>query len=142
MALAPAVFDAAPAPVTYHVALALADFCAAPARVIEYVTPAPVTEYIAPPSAATRCIPSLDTTGFVNPRFSIPAVEASASQVVGSFPSVDESVSPLYNQVHQEQIAAEQESVERVQQHTVEQIVHVPVPQIQEQIVESVHVIP
>ena len=38
----------------------------------------------------------------VNPQFSIPAVEASASQVVGSFPSVDESASPVYNQVHQE----------------------------------------
>ena len=58
----------------------------------------------------------------MNPQFSIPAVEACASRVVGSFPSVDESASPVYNQVHQEQIAAEQESVECVQQHTVEQI--------------------
>ena len=49
----------------------------------------------------------------------------------------------MYNEVHQEQmIAAEQESVECVRQHTVEQIVHVPVPQIQEQIVGSVQVIP
>ena len=39
--------------------------------------------------------------------------------------------------VRQEQIAAEQERVERVQQRTVEQIVHVPVPQIQEQSAEG-----
>ena len=32
-------------------------------------------------------------------------------------------------------------SVQRVQQHTVEQIVHVPIPQIQEQFVKSVQVI-
>ena len=40
----------------------------------------------------------------------------------------------LYNQIRQEQIVAEQE---RVQRHTTEQIVHVPVPHIQEQIVKS-----
>ena len=39
-------------------------------------------------------------------------------------------------------LCAEQESVERVQQHTVSQIIHVPIPQIQEQFVESVQVIP
>ena len=38
--------------------------------------------------------------------------------VEGSCPSLDELPSPVYNQVHQEQIAAEQESFERVQQHT------------------------
>ena len=37
--------------------------------------------------------------------------------VEGSFPSVDESASPVYNQVHQIQIAAEKESIKRVQQH-------------------------
>ena len=37
---------------------------------------------------------------------------------------VDVSASPVHNQVHQEQISAEQEKFERVQQHTVEQIVH------------------
>ena len=60
-----------------------------------------------------------DITGFVNPQISISAVEASTSQVVGPFPS----------------------GVERVQQHTVEQIVHVPTPRIQKQIVESCQVI-
>ena len=71
---------------------------------IEYVAPAPVIAHSALPPAATHFTVSLDTTGFVNPQFSGSSVEASASQVVGSFPS----------------------SVERVQQHTVEQIVHVP----------------
>ena len=60
-----------------------------------------------------------DITGFVNPQISISAVEASASQVVGPFPS----------------------GVERVQQHTVEQIVYVPTPRIQKQIVESCQLI-
>ena len=58
--------------------------------------------------------------------------------VEGSSPSVDDSASPVYNQVQQGQIAAEQESFERVQQHTAEQIIHVPILQIQEQIVEGV----
>ena len=101
-----------------------------------------MTWYIAPPSSATRFTLSVDTTGFVNPQFSILAVEAFASQVVGSFPFVDESAQPVCNRVHQEQIVSEQESVECVQQHTVGQIVHVTIPQIQEQIVESVQVIP
>ena len=57
---------------------------------------------------------SIDTTGLVNPQFSISAVEASASQIIGSLHSVDESASPAYIEVHQEQTAAEQESVECV----------------------------
>ena len=40
------------------------------------------------------------------------AVEASVSQVVGSFPAA----SPVYIQVHQAQIIADPECVERVQQ--------------------------
>ena len=57
--------------------------------------------------------------------------------VEGSFLSVDAFALPVYNQVHQERIAAGPESIERVRQHTAEQIVHVPIPQIQEQIVEG-----
>ena len=60
-------------------------------------------DYIAPPVSA-------ETGVFVIPQSSIFAVEASASQGVVSIPS----------------------SNERVQRHTVEQIVHVPTPQIQE----------
>ena len=118
---APPVSYTAPAPVIGYAKPAVT--CATPAPVID-VTPTPVTVYIAPLSAATL---SIDTVGFVNPQLSISAV-------------VDETASSAYNQVHQEQIAAEQESVECVQQHTVEQIVHVPTPQIHEQIVESVQV--
>ena len=75
------------APVTEFATPTPTGFYAAPARVIEYVAPAPVIEYIAPPSTATRFSLSHDTTGFVNPQFSFLAAEASASQVVGSFPS-------------------------------------------------------
>ena len=127
------VFDAAPAPVTYHVAPAPADSYATPATVNAYVAPAPVT---------TRFTLSVDTTAFVKSQFSITAVEASASQVVDSFPCVNESALHVYNLVHQEQITAEQESVERVQQHTIEQIVHVPSPQIHQQMMGNVQVIP
>ena len=62
-------------------------------------------------------------------------MEASVSHVVGSLPRLDEFTSP----VHQEQIVAEQE---RAQQHTAEQIVHVPIPQILEQFVEGAKEIP
>ena len=82
---------------------------------------------------------SSDTTCFVTPQFSTTAVAASASRVIGSLPLLDEFAVLVYNQVHQEQIVAEQE---RVQQRIAEQIVHVSAPQIQEQIVESVQVIP
>ena len=50
-------------------------------------------------------------------------VEASASHVVGSLPLLDEFAAP----VHQEQ-------------HTAEQVVHAPIPQIQEKCVECVNV--
>ena len=55
---------------------------------------------------------------------------------------MDVSASPVHNQVHQEQISAEQEKIERVQQHTVDQIVHVPIPQSQELNMEGVKDIP
>ena len=48
----------------------------------------------------------------------------------------------MYNPIHQEQIAAEPESLECAQQGTVENIFHVPIPQMQEQFVESVQKIP
>ena len=59
-----------------------------------------------------------------------------------SLPPLDVSAAPVYNQVRQEQIAAEQECVERVQQPKVKQMVHVPVPQVQEQIVEGIKEVP
>ena len=74
----------------------------------------------------------------MNPQFSAFAVEASASQVVGSFTAVNESAPPVFEQVYQEQIAADPGSFERTQQRTVENIVHVPISQIQDQFVEGV----
>ena len=59
-----------------------------------------------------------------------------------SFPAVDEPAPLVYKQVHQEQIPAEPGSFERAQQRIVENIVHVPIPQIQEQFVERVQEIP
>ena len=56
-------------------------------------------------------------------------MEASASQVVSSFPAADESAPPVNKQVHQEQIAADSGSFESTQQRTVENIAHVPIPQ-------------
>ena len=105
------------------------DVHAARARLIEYVAPAPLSS-ICGLANAQFC------TGLVNPQFSIFAVEASASQIV------NESAPPVFKQVHREQIAAEQECVERVQLRTVEHIVHVPIPQIQEDFVERVQKIP
>ena len=98
--LPPVIGYVAPAPsVTY----------AAPASVFEYVAPAPVLEYIAPEPAVSFVAPSqqlrpaftADTTG-VNLDA---AVEGSASQVVGSLPHGEVFAVPVFNQVHQEQLA-------------------------------------
>ena len=98
-------------------------------------------------------------TDLMNPQISTTSV--AASQVVGSFPFLEDFATRMYNQVHQEQIVAtvQQQAIvqeipevqvveriqeqfvetiealpqEQVQQHTAIQIVHVPVPQIQEQ---------
>ena len=81
----------------------------APAPVFEYVAPAPA--YIAPAPAVSFVAPSLQlrpahnaatvTTG-VNLDA---AVEGSASQVVGSLPHGEVFAAPVFNQVHQEQLA-------------------------------------
>ena len=78
----------------------------------------------------------------MNPQFSTYAVESSASQVFGSFTAVNESAPPVFEQVYQEQIAADPRSFDRTQQRTVENSVHVPIPQFQEQSVESVQKTP
>ena len=99
--------------------------------------PAPVIEYIAPPSATTRLSLCRD------PEFSVPAVVGFCLtnrwffSVRGRVSFARAQSNPSGNRS-----LPEPESVERVQQHTVEQLVHLPVPQIQEQIVESVQVIP
>ena len=93
----------APSPVIEHVVPAPVVTHAAPAPVFECLAPAPVIEYIAPAPAMTYAVPSqqlppactmtpvttdvnFDSTFFLNPQFSISAVEASAPQVVGSLP--------------------------------------------------------
>ena len=48
----------------------------------------------------------VDITDLVRTQFSITNVEASAPQVVGSLPPLEEFPAPVCNQVHQEQIVA------------------------------------
>ena len=50
---------------------------------------------------------SHDTTDLVNPQCPITAVGASAPQVAGSISSLDESATPVRNQVRQELFVAE-----------------------------------
>ena len=107
------------------------DFVTPPAHVIQYVAPAPLSSICGLTNSQFSC-------GLVIPQFSTFAAEASASQVVGLFPAVNESVSPVFEQVYQEQIGADPGSFERTQQRTVENIVHVPIPQIQVQFMEGV----
>ena len=119
VAPASAVIFATPAPVIKHVSFAPDDTYAAPAR-IDCMAPATLVKYIAPASPRVN----RDIRGSVNPQFSTFAVEASASQVVGSFLAVDESAPPAYKQVHQAQIAAELfvESVKEVPQERLPEI--------------------
>ena len=42
----------------------------------------------------------------MNSQFSVTAVEASASQVIGSLPRLEEFEAPVYDQIHQEHIVA------------------------------------
>ena len=128
-------------PVIKHVTPAPAVLHVAPVPVIEYVLPAPVIEYIAPAPAVTYVVPSqqlppvyttttvttddnLDMTGLVCPQFSSTAVEPFAPHVVDSLHLLEEFTEPVYNQVHQEQIAAGE---------TTENIAEIPV--VQEQVI-------
>ena len=140
VAPAPAVTFAALAPVFEYVAPAPAVTFVAPAPVIEYVAPAPVFEYIAPAPAVTLSVPSqqlrpgvnLDVTGLVYPQFSCTAVDGSALQVVGSLPLGNVFAAPVFNQVHQEQLAGG-EAFSRVAHslppEELTEPVHSPVPQ-------------
>ena len=96
---------------------AVMDFC------VQVGSPlAPVTEYVAPAPAVALSVPSqqlrpaytaatvatgvnLDVPGMVYPQFSSTAVEGSASQVVDSLPLGEVFAAPVFNQVHQEQLA-------------------------------------
>ena len=76
----------------------------APAPVIEYIAPAPAVTYDAPsqqlpPVFTTTPVTTdinLDIIGLVNPHFSSTAVQASAPQVVGSLPPLEEFDAPVY----------------------------------------------
>ena len=57
---------------------------------------------------------NLDVTGMVYPQFSSTAVDGSASQVVGSLSLGQVFAAPVFNQVHQEQLAGGVSRVSRV----------------------------
>ena len=104
------------APVTEYVAPAPAVVCDVPATVIEYMSSAPVIECVAPAPAVTNVVPSQQlppvystttvTTDLVHPQFSGTAVVPYAPCVVDSLPPVEEFTESVYDQVHQEHIAA------------------------------------
>ena len=108
---------------------------------LEYVTPAPVIECAAPVPAVTYVVPSqqlppvyttttvttdddLDMISLVYPQFSSTAVEPFAPRVVDSLLPLEEFTEPVYDQVHQEQIAASE---------MTENIAEIPV--VQEQVI-------
>ena len=156
VAPAPAVTYAAPAPVVGYVAPALAVTYAAPAPVIdyfapapsvthaapasvfEYVAPAPVLEYIAPAPAVSFVAPSQQlrpafTAATVTTGVNLDAaVEGSASQVVVSLPHGEVFAAPVFNQVHQEQLAGGE---------IPENLVEIPVVQKQVIVHASPHVV-
>ena len=129
------------AQVTEYVAPAPAVVCDVSAPVIEYVSSAPVIECVAPAPAVTFVVPSQQlppvyttttvTTGdnsdmfsLVYPQFSTTAVEPYAPRVVASLLPLEEFSGPVYDQVHQEQIAASE---------MTENIAEIPV--VQEQVI-------
>ena len=74
---------------------------------------------------------NFDISGLVYPQFSITAVEASEPQVVGSLPPLEEFDEPVYNQIHQEQIAAGETTQNTVENPAVqEQVVVQEIPQV------------
>ena len=114
---------AAPAPVVQHVALTPVVTCAVPAPVFE-LTFAPDDTNIAPESPRINH----DIRGLENPQFSTFALGASASQVVGSFLAVDESVRPFTSKCIRNRSLWSQGVFERTQLCAVENSIHVPTP--------------
>ena len=111
---------------------------AAPAPVFEYVAPAPALEYIAPAPAVSFVAPSQQlrpayTAATVTTGVNLDAaVEGSASQVVGSLPHGEVFAAPVFNQVHQEQLAGGE---------IPENLVEIPVVQKQVIVQASPHVV-
>ena len=125
MRLYPAVTYAAPAPEIDYVALAPSVTYAAPAPVFEYVAPGPVLEYIAPAPPVSYVAPSQQ----LRPAYS---AEGSASQVVGSLPHGEMFAAPVFDPVHQEQLAGGE---------IPENLVEIPVVQKQVIVQASPHVV-
>ena len=121
----PAVTYEAPAPVIGYVAPAPSVTYATPASVFECVAPAPVLEYIAPTPTVSCVAPSQQ----LRPSYS---AEGSASQVVGSLPHGEMFAAPVFNQVHQEQLAGGE---------IPENLVEIPVVQKQVIVQASPHVV-
>ena len=104
----------------------------APAPAIEYVEPAPAVTYVVPSQQLSPVYTTttgttddnLDMTGLVYPQFSSTAVEPFAPHVVVSLPPLEEFTEPVYNQVHQKQIATSE---------TTENIAEIPV--VHEQVI-------
>ena len=70
-------------------------------------------------------------------------MEASAPQVVGSLPPLEEFASPVYNQVHQERIVTVETTQNIVEIPAVqEQVIVQEIPQLPRRIVETIEVLP
>ena len=83
-----------------------------------------------------------DIPGLVNPQFSSTAAWASAPQVIGSFSPSKEFATPVYNQVHQQQIGARETTQNTVEIPTVHvSALEIPEFQIVERIQEQIVVI-
>ena len=102
VASAPAVFLSVPVQVIEHVAPAPADTYATPAPVIDQVTPSPVIEHIAPAPSVTHVTPSQQ----LPPAFTMTAVAIGVNLDTTGF--LGEFAAPVYNQIGQEQIVAEE----------------------------------
>ena len=71
-----------------------------------------------------------NVTGLMKPHFSITVVWASAPQVIGSFPPSKEFATPVYNQVHQQQIGAE-ETTQTIVEISIVQVIVLEIPEVQ-----------
>ena len=71
---------------------------------------------------------NVDISGLVNPQFSIPAVEASAPQVVVSRPPLEEFDVPVYDHIHQGHIVSGETTLNVVEMQ--EQVIVQEIPQI------------
>ena len=137
-----------PSPVIEHATPAPVDVCTAPARLIEHVAPGVFTDFenqqfpvLAVEPATSQVVDSF-SSGVEREQF---AVEPSTSKAAVSFPAVDVSALPFYEQIQREQFPAEQfvESVKEIPQERppvrIEELIGAP---IVEETVEVAHSLP